>query len=66
MGSREFPWDPNEVCDNCGNQGAFDLYGDYVCGDCLHGGKTMTEGPMRGGTQFREPGVKAVRRDFSE
>lgn len=24
------------ICDNCGHQGAFDFYGDYVCHDCLN------------------------------
>ena len=35
MGSREFEFDPDAVCDGCGKKGAFDIYGDYYCEECL-------------------------------
>jgi len=33
--SREMPFDKDAVCDICGNAGAFDLMGDYLCPACL-------------------------------
>ena len=35
MSSRIFPFDPLELCDNCGSIGAYDFYGDHICGNCL-------------------------------
>ena len=35
MGSREFEYEPEAICDGCGAKGAFDIYGDYLCPECL-------------------------------
>jgi len=35
MSGREFEFDAEAVCDNCGEEGAFDIYGDYYCSDCM-------------------------------
>ena len=35
MGDREFPFDPELECDICGRKGSYDLYGDYICEECL-------------------------------
>jgi hypothetical protein len=35
MGSREFEYNKNWKCDNCGREGAFDIYGDFICAQCL-------------------------------
>lgn len=29
------PYDPDAICDVCGQKGAFDFYGDFICGNCL-------------------------------
>ena len=34
--SRTIKFDPDEICDGCGAQGAFDFRGDCVCPDCIH------------------------------
>ena len=31
----DIPFDPNALCDICGKKGAYDLYGDHYCLDCL-------------------------------
>jgi len=33
--SRDVPYDTHAVCDTCGNVGAFDFMGDYICAECL-------------------------------
>ena len=33
--SREVEYEDMLRCDNCGNRGAFDFYGDCLCDDCL-------------------------------
>ena len=35
MGSREFVPEPDLVCDICGEKGAMDVYGDYICAGCM-------------------------------
>lgn len=35
MGDREFEYCPDTPCDVCGKRGAWDIYGDFVCNDCL-------------------------------
>jgi len=35
MSSREFEFETDAVCDQCGETGAFDIYGDYYCSGCL-------------------------------
>jgi hypothetical protein len=35
MGSREFKFYPNDICDVCGRKGAWDIYGDSRCDKCL-------------------------------
>lgn len=40
MGSREFSFDKNAICDDCGHEGAFDIYGDILCEFCLNDIKT--------------------------
>jgi hypothetical protein len=37
MGSREFPYEENSRCETCNRLGAYDIYGDMVCGPCLDG-----------------------------
>lgn len=33
--NRKYPFDGYNTCDCCGALGAFYVYGDYVCGECL-------------------------------
>lgn len=33
--NREFEYEPEATCDSCGCKGAFDIYGDFICSDCL-------------------------------
>ena len=35
MGDREFKFYKDEKCDICDDMGAFDIYGDCFCSDCL-------------------------------
>ena len=35
MSSREFEFEAETKCDQCGEEGAFDIYGDYYCSGCL-------------------------------
>lgn len=37
LNSRCYPYEEEDICDLCGGEGAFDLYGDYICMDCLGG-----------------------------
>lgn len=32
--SRTVPFDENEICDKCGEAGAFDFMGDMLCAKC--------------------------------
>lgn len=32
---REIPYEDSCMCDICGEEGAYDLMGDYVCSTCL-------------------------------
>lgn len=32
---RGFPYDELTHCDTCNQLGAYDIYGDYICDDCL-------------------------------
>jgi len=32
--TRNVPFEPNAICDDCGKRGAFDFYGDFLCEDC--------------------------------
>jgi hypothetical protein len=44
---REVPYLKDEVCDNCGEIGAFDFMGDLFCQDCIGGyieGEDFQEG----------------------
>ena len=34
MGIRIVPFDKDAVCDVCGQVGAYDFMGDYLCGKC--------------------------------
>jgi len=34
MGSRIIPFEPDEICDECGAKGAFDFMGDCYCPKC--------------------------------
>lgn len=36
MGERIVPFDANEICDICGNQGAYDFMGDLLCPKCAN------------------------------
>lgn len=38
MGSREFAFETTAECDGCGQAGAFDIYGDYLCAGCMSTG----------------------------
>ena len=35
--NREAEYEADEICDICGEEGAFDFYGDYICEECLGG-----------------------------
>lgn len=35
MGERVVPFEYDEKCDICGQQGAFDFYGDLYCQTCV-------------------------------
>jgi len=35
MGSKEFKFDKNVICDICGEEGTFDIYGDFICNECM-------------------------------
>ena len=35
MGDRELQFEFDQVCDICESQGAYDVYGDYVCPECM-------------------------------
>lgn len=37
MGNRTVPFDKECKCDVCGQSGAYDFMGDYICSDCLDG-----------------------------
>lgn len=32
---RDVPFDVDEKCDICGEPGAYDFYGDFICQECL-------------------------------
>jgi hypothetical protein len=32
---KTIPFDEHAVCDTCGQIGAFDFMGDYICQECL-------------------------------
>ena len=34
MGSREIPYNEDEICDVCGSKGIYDFMGDYLCPAC--------------------------------
>ncbi len=34
MGGRDIPFNPNEICDNCGKKGGYDFMGDVLCDEC--------------------------------
>jgi hypothetical protein len=36
MSDRTIDLEPNATCDGCGEKGAFDFMGDYVCPKCLN------------------------------
>lgn len=33
--SRDVPYDPDEICDECGSKGAYDFMGDNICPECF-------------------------------
>lgn len=35
MGDRTVQWDADEKCDACGQLGAYDFMGDYICDKCI-------------------------------
>ena len=35
MPSREFEFDNNAICDICGKKEAYDIYGDFICNECI-------------------------------
>jgi hypothetical protein len=37
--NRDISYNDKLICDNCGNQGAYDFMGDYYCSDCAVGCK---------------------------
>lgn len=43
--SRELPFDPDDKCEECGNQPAWDFMGDILCAKCagLTTDKTPTD-----------------------
>lgn len=34
MGNRDVPFDDEAKCDSCGQLGAYDFMGDYLCPNC--------------------------------
>ena len=32
--NRDIPYDETAICDICGNEGAFDFMGDFICVEC--------------------------------
>ena len=46
MGGKEFKFCEDEKCDNCGEIGAFDIYGDYLCSDCLRNDESEANAPL--------------------
>ena len=43
--SREVPFDEDEVCDICGEKGAYDFMGDLICPKCIEKNKaTQSKG----------------------
>ena len=40
MSDREYPYDPNAICDECGHVGAYDIMGDLLCYVCLLEGES--------------------------
>jgi len=45
--SRDIPFDPEEICDLCGEKGAFDFMGDLICPECLAKGETDKQSEPR-------------------
>lgn len=35
VSSRDIPFDPKAICQECGQEGSLDFYGDSYCSDCL-------------------------------
>lgn len=35
MGDRTYPYDAGSICRLCLQDGAYDVYGDYICEYCL-------------------------------
>jgi len=33
--NRDVPYDEDAKCDDCGNMGAYDFMGDYICEECV-------------------------------
>ncbi len=48
--SREVPFDKDEICDVCGEKGAYDFMGDCYCVDCL---EEIKEEEVRSEEQYR-------------
>lgn len=50
---RTIPYEPETVCDMCGEKGAFDFMGDFLCPECtqeaLDGSESYEAKKERGG-----------------
>ena len=33
--TKELEYDPDLTCEICGAEGAYDVYGDYICPKCM-------------------------------
>jgi hypothetical protein len=40
---RSIPFDPDEKCDVCGKEGAYDFMGDLICQECVDKSGLETE-----------------------
>jgi hypothetical protein len=41
--NRDYPYDINAICDQCGHKGAYDIMGDFICDKCLTGRESNDE-----------------------
>jgi hypothetical protein len=46
---RSFDYIWYEKCENCGNVGAYDIYGDHYCGECLELFQEQADAGMNNG-----------------
>ena len=59
MGSREAPYDKHKECDNCGEMGAHDFMGDYLCDKCVSYYELYYEGSTDSDSVIQKVGLDA-------